>query len=67
MKSDILEVINNVPEPQRFHHSESIHHITTAPNIKNESKTLNKPIQKEEPSEYKDIPLTNIRKVKKKR
>lgn len=63
MKSDILEIVNNIPQEQRFHHI-SIHpkNLTIAP--KEEKKPEKKEIKYiEETNTYKDIAVTNIRRV----
>lgn len=63
MKSDILEIVNDIPQEQRFHHL-SIHpkNLTILP--KEEKKPEKKEIKFiEETNTYKDIAITNIRRV----
>ncbi len=67
MKSDILEIVNNIPEEQRFHHvsihPKNISSSSTTP--KTEEKKPEKKENKfiEDTNSYKDIAVTNIRRV----
>ena len=62
MKSDVLEVLHNVPKEKRFHH-ETIHvgqPAAAAPKKEEKPKT---PSVKESSAPFIDIPITNMRKV----
>jgi pyruvate/2-oxoglutarate dehydrogenase complex dihydrolipoamide acyltransferase (E2) component len=71
MKSDVLEVFLNVPKDKRYHHETTFAVIGQPAGAAPAQAAAKKDVKKEAPKDtgaaFFDIPLTNMRKVRKKK